>query len=116
VDQDRNRKFRWKTEGQRSGASLAMSPYLTIAEAAELARVSPKRLRNLMADGTLHEGVHYTRPRGLRPRFNSDAIVAWIEGRDTPALRPKSSALPQRSRCKVDLGLVPPVETKANGV
>ena len=30
-------------------------PYLTLAEAAELARVSSKRLRNLMADGTLRE-------------------------------------------------------------
>ncbi len=56
--------------------------YLTIAEAADLARVSPKRLRNLMADGTLREGVHYSRPRGLRQRFKREALVAWLEGND----------------------------------
>ena len=44
-------------------------PYLTLAEAAELARVSPKRLQNLMADGTLQEGVHFTRPRARMPPF-----------------------------------------------
>jgi len=30
--------------------------FLTVAEAVDLARVSTKRLRNLMADGTLREG------------------------------------------------------------
>lgn len=56
-----------------------MLPFLTINEAAELARVSPKRLRNLMCDGTLREGVHYTRPRGLAPRFRRAALLEWLD-------------------------------------
>lgn len=56
-----------------------MQPYLTIAEAAELLRVSTKRIRNLMADGTFREGTHYTRPAHLGPRFKRDALLAWLE-------------------------------------
>lgn len=55
------------------------TPYLTISEAAELARVSPKRIRNLMTDGTLREGVHFTRPQGLGPRFKRAALIEWLE-------------------------------------
>lgn len=59
---------------ERRGSTV----FLTIAEAAELARVTPKTLRNLMANGTLIEGVHYTRPRGRRPLFKRDALLAWL--------------------------------------
>lgn len=54
--------------------------FLTIAEAADEARVSTKRIRNLMSLGVLREGIHYTRPRGLRPRFRRDALLAWLNG------------------------------------
>lgn len=57
-------------------------PYLTLAEAAELARLSRKRLQNLMATGVLVERVHFFRPRGRRPLFFRTAYVAWLEGRD----------------------------------
>ena len=57
-------------------------PYLTLAEAAELGRVSPKRIQNLMAAGVLVERVHFFRPRGRRPLFFRVAYVAWLEGRD----------------------------------
>ena len=57
----------------------ALSHFLTIAEAAEIARISPKRLRNLMAEGTLREGVHYTRPTRLAPRFRRAALLAWLD-------------------------------------
>jgi hypothetical protein len=57
-------------------------PYLTLAEAAELARCAPKTIQNLMQRRILVEGVHFFRPRGRRPLFQRDAVVAWIEGRD----------------------------------
>jgi hypothetical protein len=81
-----------------------MTTYLTITEAAALARVSPKRLRNLMADDTLREGVHFTRPRGLGPRFRREAFLAWLEGRDRD--RGNDTAGGRRvvrSQCKLDL-------------
>jgi hypothetical protein len=59
-----------------AGASL----YLTIAEAAEIARVSPKRLRNLMAEGVLREGEHFTRPKGLGPRVKREPFMRWLDG------------------------------------
>ena len=82
-------------------------PFLTIAEAAALARVSPKRLRNLMASGTLREGVHFTRPDGLGPRFKREALLVWLEGQEQEA---RQAFPPTRSRkqshCKLDLSLV----------
>lgn len=87
-------------------------PYLTLAEAAELARVSPKRLRNLMADGTLQEGVHFTRPRGVRPRFRRPALVDWLEGRDGP-----TPARPKRGRgSRLNLALLQPVRGGNHGL
>ncbi len=48
------------------------SPYLTIAEAAEIARVSPKRLRNLMSAGILREGH--------APRVKREPFMRWLDG------------------------------------
>lgn len=53
--------------------------FLTIREAADFARVSPKRLRNLMASGILKEGVHFSRPRGMGPRFRREALLDWMD-------------------------------------
>lgn len=61
---------------------MSGAPYLTLAEAAVLARCAGKTLQNLMLRGVLVEGVHYFRPRGRRPLFHREAVVAWIEGRD----------------------------------
>jgi hypothetical protein len=58
------------------------APYLTLGEAAALARCARKTLQNLMLRGVLVERVHYFRPRGRRPLFHHEAMVAWIEGRD----------------------------------
>lgn len=52
--------------------------FLTLAEAAGLARCKPKTLRNLMSRGVLCEGVHFTRPVGRRPLFKRDAVLAWL--------------------------------------
>lgn len=73
-------------------------PYLTIPEAAELARLSPKTIRNLMSNGTLQEGRHFTRPRGLRPRFKRAELVDWLEGRETDRLQ--SESIPMASDCR----------------
>ena len=67
-----------------------LPPYLTLAETAALLRVSPKRLQNLMGNkgGVLVENVHYFRPRKGRPRFSRDAMIAYIEGRDSELMGP----------------------------
>ena len=57
-------------------------PYLTLAETAELARCATKTIQNLMQRRVLVEGIHFFRPRGRRPLFQREAVVAWIEGRD----------------------------------
>lgn len=75
-----------------------MSPYLTIAEAADLARVSEKRVRNLMADGTLREGIHYTRPTHLGPRFKREALLSWLDPN-----RPDADDIPLRSNHRKNL-------------
>jgi excisionase family DNA binding protein len=56
-----------------------MDEYLTIKEAAELLKVSPKRVRNLMCEGVLKQDLHFFRPPGLGARFKRSALVAWIE-------------------------------------
>ena len=86
---------------------MTASPYLTAAEVALLARVSVKRVQALMAARTLVEGVHFTRPRGLRPRFKRAAILEWLEGRD-PETTVAAPSRPRRRRprCKLDLALL----------
>lgn len=106
----------WIDESYETQREDVAGPYLTIAEAAALVRVSPKRLRNLMADGTLTEGVHYTRPRGLRPRFKHEALLAWLEGREVEALRDTPARPPVRARCTVDPSLIPRVQRRGHGL
>jgi excisionase family DNA binding protein len=56
--------------------------YLTIKEAAELLKVSPKRVRNLMCEGVLKEDLHFFRPPRLGTRFKRSALIAWIERKE----------------------------------
>jgi hypothetical protein len=84
---------------------VIVAPFLTIAEAAGLARVSPKRLRALMHAGILREGLHYSRPRGLRPRFKRDALLAWLAG-DPLDANPGEPLSLRRGRCRVNLAAV----------
>lgn len=79
-------------------------PFLTIAEVAGLARVTPKRLRALMQAGVLREGVHFSRPRGLRPRFNRDAVLAWLT--DATLDDNKGEKVSHQGRCRVNLGVI----------
>ena len=61
-----------------------MNEYLTIAEVAAQLKVSPKRIMNMMCSGIFTEGVHFFRPRGLKPRFKAAAVQAYVEGKDKP--------------------------------
>ena len=61
-----------------------MNEYLTIAEVAALLKVSPKRVQNMMCAGIFTEGLHFFRPRGLRPRFKATAVQSYVEGKDKP--------------------------------
>jgi len=60
--------------------------YLTIAETAKLLKVSPKRLRNMMAAGVFKQGEHFYRRPSLGPRFKQSAVTAWLEGGDEPKI------------------------------
>lgn len=72
--------------------------FLTIEEAAEIARVSSKRFRNLMAEGVLREGVHFTRPAGLRPRVLRSALWSWLQGQDLHTSRRYQRRARRRAR------------------
>ena len=80
-------------------------PFLTIAEAATLARVSSKRLRALMKSGVLREGVHYSRPRGLRPRLNRDALLAWLADAELDETTGEP-VTQHRGRCRVNFEVI----------
>ena len=66
----------------RGAETMKVGDLLTVREAAAMAKCSPKRLRNLMSNGTLVEGVHYVRPRGRNPLFKHDGLDAWLAGAD----------------------------------
>lgn len=83
--------------GMSTGEAVAHD-FMTVGEAAIEARVSAKRLRTLMNDGTLREGVHFTRPAGLRPRFVRHELLQWLRGRDPSAAAPSSRRPHGRSR------------------
>ena len=70
--------------------------YLTVAEVAELLRLSVKRVRNQMSSGIFVEGVHFLRPRGIGPRFVRSRVEAWLRGSDEP----RSDNIPM-ARCSL---------------
>jgi hypothetical protein len=53
--------------------------YLTISELAARLKIKPKTIKNKMAAGIFHKGVHFFSPPGLGPRFKWTAVVAWLE-------------------------------------
>lgn len=59
--------------------------YRTIREAAELLRITPKRVRNMMAAGVFVAGYHYFRRCGLAPRFRLDRLIEWLEAPVNPS-------------------------------
>lgn len=80
--------------------------FLTIAEAAAEAGISPKRLRTLMAAGVLREGTHFTRPFGLRPRIRRDALFIWLNGQAAPSAGASAARRPHGGRRKLNLELL----------
>jgi hypothetical protein len=60
--------------------------YLTTSEAAEFLRYSQKTLRNKIAAGMFREGVHFVQKPGCQKRWKRAALVAWLEGSDTPGV------------------------------
>ena len=63
---------------------MSFEEYLTIDEVAARLKIKPKTVRNKMSAGIFKKGVHYFHPKGLGPRFKWSAIVAWLEGKDSP--------------------------------
>lgn len=89
-----------------STAETVAHDFMTIAEGAAEARVSPKRMRALIAAGVLREGEHYTRPAGLRPRIIREGLLQWLRGH-VPSAPVQSSRRPP-GRCKLNPALVRP--------
>ena len=89
--------------GMSSGETVAHD-FMTVGEAAIEARVSAKRLRTLMSDGTLREGVHFTRPAGLRPRIIRQELLRWLHGH-SPSTATAPSRSPRR-RSKLNQALI----------
>ena len=56
--------------------------YLTIEKLAGRLLLKPKTIKNKMASGIFRRGVHYFSPKGMGPRFNWSAVVAWLEERE----------------------------------
>lgn len=75
--------------------------YLTLQEAAAIARCASKTLQNHMTNGILVEGVHFFRPRGRRVLFSRDAFIAWCEGRDAELIVAHQQS--GHVRCRVNL-------------
>ncbi len=59
-----------------------ISPYLTIAEAAEFLRMSPGTVRQKMCAGEFREGAHYFKRPGTAPKFKRTALEVWVECKD----------------------------------
>jgi hypothetical protein len=70
-----------------AGGDVMTLPYLKTSEAAEIMRLSPKTLQNMVGRGLFQEGKHFYRRRGqIGIRWDRLAIMAWVEGRDVIAV------------------------------
>jgi len=59
-------------------------------------RVEPSTLYNKMRLGDLIEGLHFTRPQGMHPRFNVEMLERYLAGTDGPERR--ALAIQRRGR------------------
>lgn len=55
-----------------------MDEYLTLTEACAMLKLSKARVRELMRRGHLVDGVHYSRPAGMRVRFVRTALAQYL--------------------------------------
>lgn len=75
------------------------SPYMTVAEAAELLRLKPYTVRRMISDRVFKEGIHYVRPPRMRPRFLRVGLAEFMAGRSEVV----GASRRQRSRLNLDL-------------
>ena len=73
---------------------MVAEEYLTIAQLADRLQLSPKSIRNKMANRNFRRGVHYFSPRGLRPRFKWSAIVEWLEEKEEQTTQEVNDSIP----------------------
>ena len=75
-------------------ASEIAKEYLTIEELGRRLSWEERTIRNKMESGIFKKGVHYFSPKGIRPRFKWNAIVAWLEEKEQPAAEQPADAIP----------------------
>jgi excisionase family DNA binding protein len=83
-----------------------MALYLRTKAAAAMLGLSTSRLYDLMRDGTLIEGLHFSRPRGMHPRFNAELLERYLTNTDGAARRVFDARTKGRQGCKVNLQAV----------
>jgi len=69
--------------------------YLSIESVAKRLELTPKSVKNKMAQGVFKLGVHYFRPPGLGPRFKWSAVVAWMGLSDSAEQTPETPRPPK---------------------
>jgi hypothetical protein len=95
------------TQAETRGNATPEPPlphWIRSQEAAALLVVSRRRLRELMRAGVLIEGLHFTRPAGLGPRFRREMLERYLAGEDD-VNRDRPLRI-TRPRCKVNLAAV----------
>lgn len=66
--------------------------WMTTREVADMLRLSPKRVAELMRRGHLVEGIHYARPTGMHPRFRESALTRYLNGERVETIRRRGQA------------------------
>jgi hypothetical protein len=56
--------------------------------------------------GPLIEGLHFSRPLGMHPRYNEELLEQFVAGTDVPARRAFAAQNRGRQGCKVNLEVV----------
>lgn len=75
-------------------AAQVSKEYLTMEELAKRLSWEERTIKNKMESGIFKKGVHYFRPKGIRPRFKWSAIVTWLEEKEQPATEQPADAIP----------------------
>lgn len=78
--------------------------FVRAEQAAEILGVSRSRLYELKRNGALVEGLHWTKPRGLSPRYNVEMLHRYLardDEYDVQLLQTKGRK--GRQGCKVNL-------------
>ena len=68
-------------------------------------KVRRSTLYHMMRSGQLIEGLHFSRPLGMHPRFNHEMLEHYLAGTDGAARRAFAAQTRGRQGCKVNLGV-----------